>query len=80
MFCVAGTIGDLNSLGGGQPLQFHETHGDNIQLSHDKTRARRAESFCKGICFSARPIGINEKVPLIFSPMFNKVNEICLYV
>ncbi|XP_025095851.1 protein neuralized-like isoform X2 [Pomacea canaliculata] len=61
-----GTIGDLNSLGGGQPLQFHETHGDNIQLSHDKTRARRAESFCKGICFSARPIGINEKVYIRF--------------
>nr|KAG5700647.1 hypothetical protein BaRGS_015477 [Batillaria attramentaria] len=61
-----GAIGDLNSLRSDRPLQFHDTHGDNIQLSHNKTRARRAESFCKGICFSNRPIAINEKVYIRF--------------
>ncbi|XP_076460383.1 protein neuralized-like isoform X2 [Babylonia areolata] len=61
-----GVIGDLNSLRSDRPLQFHDTHGDNIALSHNKTRARRAESFCKGICFSNRPIAINEKVYIRF--------------
>ena len=61
-FCVPGVTGDLTSLRSDRPLQFHDTHGDNIALSHNKTRARRAESFCKGICFSNRPIAINEKV------------------
>lgn len=59
---VPGVIGDLNSLRADRPLQFHDTHGDNIALSHNKTRSRRAESFCKGICFSNRPIAIMEKV------------------
>lgn len=61
-----GALGDLSSLRSDRPLQFHDTHGDNIQLSHNKTRARRAESFCKGICFSNRPITINEKVYIRF--------------
>ncbi|XP_012935249.1 protein neuralized [Aplysia californica] len=45
---------------------FHETHGDNIQLQYNNTRARRYESFCKGICFSSRPIAINERVYVKF--------------
>lgn len=65
-FCVcAGGVGDFNSLRTDRPLQFHDTHGDNIALSNSKTRARRAESFCKGICFSNRPIAINEKVGIV---------------
>ncbi|KAK7110356.1 hypothetical protein V1264_014242 [Littorina saxatilis] len=63
---LGGVIGDLNSLRADRPLQFHDTHGDNIALSHNKTRSRRAESFCKGICFSNRPIAIMEKVYIRF--------------
>lgn len=51
----------------GWPLLFHQTHSDNIQLSLDRRRAKRFESFCKGICFSNRPIAVNERVYLKFS-------------
>lgn len=75
MILCSGLIGDLSTLRSDLPLQFHDTHGDNISLSHNKTRARRAESFCKGICFSSRPIAINEKVrktiPLIPNPLLS---------
>jgi hypothetical protein len=37
-------------------------HGDNIRVSWDGTVARRAESFCKGVTFSSRPIKVAEKV------------------
>ncbi|GFO14701.1 protein neuralized, partial [Plakobranchus ocellatus] len=57
--------GDLNSLRA-SPLQFHDVHGDNIELLCNKTRARRYDSFCKGICFSNRPININERVYVKF--------------
>ncbi|GFR91453.1 protein neuralized [Elysia marginata] len=53
--------GDLNSLRA-PALQFHDVHGDNIELLCNKSRARRHESFCKGICFSNRPININERL------------------
>jgi protein neuralized len=33
------------------PLKFHNTHGDNIELSADGFTAMRHESFCKGILF-----------------------------
>ncbi|KAF4530720.1 hypothetical protein B566_EDAN013314 [Ephemera danica] len=46
------------------PLGFHSVHGDNIQLSRDGAIARRAESFCKGVTFSGRPVKVNEKVDL----------------
>ncbi|XP_059165109.1 protein neuralized-like isoform X2 [Physella acuta] len=61
-----GLPGDLNLSRGDAPLLFHDTHGDNIQLLNNKTRARRHESFCKGICFSNRPIAINERVYVKF--------------
>lgn len=48
------------------PLQFHSSHADNIEISANKTRARRKDSFCKGICFSHRPVAINEKVYINF--------------
>ncbi|RUS84286.1 hypothetical protein EGW08_007930 [Elysia chlorotica] len=60
-----GMTGDLNSLRA-PPLQFHDVHGDNIELLCNKSRARRHESFCKGICFSNRPININERVYVKF--------------
>lgn len=44
------------------PLLFNQVHGDNIRISRNGTVARRVESFCKGIAFSARPVKVNEKV------------------
>lgn len=44
------------------PLQFHNVRGDHIRLYRNATVARRVESFCKGIAFSARPVKVNEKV------------------
>ena len=49
------------------PLGFHSVHGDNIRLSNDSRIAKRVESFCKGICFSNRPVKINERVYLRFA-------------
>ncbi|KAK7011310.1 protein neuralized-like isoform X1 [Biomphalaria glabrata] len=58
---LEGFPGDSNSSRGDLPLQFHDTHGENVELLNNKTRARRYESFCKGICFSNRPIAVGEK-------------------
>ncbi|KAK9884415.1 hypothetical protein WA026_007260 [Henosepilachna vigintioctopunctata] len=59
-----------NSNGGGTnnlpPLLFHNVHGDNIRISRDGTIAKRAESFCKGIAFSSRPVKVNEKICIKF--------------
>ncbi|CAL1535581.1 unnamed protein product [Lymnaea stagnalis] len=63
---LEGVTGDLGSARGDALLQFHDTHGDNIELLNNKTRARRYESFCKGICFSNRPIAICERVYVKF--------------
>ena len=38
-----------------------------MRLSADATVAQRSDSFCKGICFSNRPIRINERVCIKFS-------------
>ena len=46
----------------GYPILFHNTHSDNIQLSLDKRRAKRIESFCKGICFGNRAVVPYERV------------------
>ncbi|XP_055602975.1 protein neuralized isoform X2 [Uranotaenia lowii] len=53
------------------PLQFHSVHGDNIRISRDGFTARRYESFCKGIAFSARPVRVNERVCVKFLDMSN---------
>ena len=37
-----------------------------MQLSPDRRRARRIESFCKGICFGGRPVAVNERIYLKF--------------
>ncbi|KAK3853856.1 hypothetical protein Pcinc_039625 [Petrolisthes cinctipes] len=46
------------------PLTFHQVCGDNVRISNDGKVARRAESFCKGIAFSSRPIKVGERVCL----------------
>lgn len=53
------------------PLQFHQVHGDNIRICRDGTMAKRYESFCKGVTFSARPVKINERVYVKFSEISN---------
>lgn len=53
------------------PLQFHNVHGDNIRISRDGSVARRYESFCKGITFSARPVRVNERVCVKFLDISN---------
>lgn len=52
--------------GADMPLLFHPVHGDNIELTNDRKRAKRGDSFCKGICFSNRPIKLGERVYLKF--------------
>lgn len=44
------------------PILFSSIHGENIRISSDGVTAKRAESFCKGIAFSNRPIRVNEVV------------------
>ncbi|XP_063235668.1 LOW QUALITY PROTEIN: protein neuralized [Bacillus rossius redtenbacheri] len=53
------------------PLLFHQVHGDNIRLSRDGAVARRAESFCKGVTFSSRPVKVAEKVCVKFLEVSN---------
>uniref|UniRef100_A0A182PKJ5 Protein neuralized n=1 Tax=Anopheles epiroticus TaxID=199890 RepID=A0A182PKJ5_9DIPT len=53
------------------PLQFHTVHGDNIRISREGTVAKRYESFCKGITFSARPVRVNERVCVKFLDISN---------
>ncbi|CAK5073970.1 unnamed protein product [Meloidogyne enterolobii] len=43
-------------------LKFHSICGTNIILLRDGRVAKRRESFCKGLAFSNRPIGIGEIV------------------
>lgn len=52
-------------------LQFHNIHGDNVRISRDGKTARRHESFCKGIAFSARPVKVNERVCVRFAEISN---------
>ncbi|XP_067615457.1 protein neuralized isoform X2 [Eurosta solidaginis] len=56
------------------PLQFHSVHGDNIRISRDGTLARRFESFCRAITFSARPVRINERICVRFTEISNNWN------
>ncbi len=52
-------------------MTFHSVHGDNIRISRDGKIARRYESFCKGVTFSARPVKVNERVCVKFSEISN---------
>lgn len=51
------------------PITFHPIHGDNIRITGNGTIATRVGSFCKGICFSNRPIQVNERVCIRFMDM-----------
>ncbi|XP_069363620.1 protein neuralized isoform X1 [Maniola hyperantus] len=53
------------------PLSFHAVHGENVRVSRDGATARRVESFCKGVAFSARPVRVNEKVCIRFVEISN---------
>ncbi|KAI5634120.1 neuralized domain-containing protein [Phthorimaea operculella] len=53
------------------PLSFHSVHGENVRISRDGYTARRVESFCKGVAFSARPVRVNEKVCIRFVEISN---------
>ncbi|GFG39365.1 hypothetical protein Cfor_08318, partial [Coptotermes formosanus] len=64
----SGGSGGTNNL---PPILFHQVHGDNIRISRDGTVARRAESFCKGVTFSSRPIKVAEKVCVKFLEVSN---------
>ena len=46
---------------------FHSIHGENIRLTNNGAVAQRNDSFCKGICFSNRPIRVNERVCIKFT-------------
>ncbi|CAH0403953.1 unnamed protein product [Chilo suppressalis] len=63
--CTGGTPNNL------PPLGFHSVHGENVRVSRDGSVARRVESFCKGVAFSARPVRVNEKVCLRFVEISN---------
>lgn len=52
-------------------MGFHEVHGENVRLEQGNTVARRAESFCKAIVFSSRPVQVNEKVVLRLTEISN---------
>ncbi|XP_055375072.1 protein neuralized isoform X2 [Condylostylus longicornis] len=56
------------------PLQFHSVHGDNIRISRDGTLAKRYESFCRAITFSARPVRLNERVCVKLTEVSNNWN------
>lgn len=59
------------SFSSGQPMGFHEVHGENVRLEQDGKVARRAESFCKAIVFSSRPVQVNERVVLRITELSN---------
>lgn len=75
LYSVLSTASRTNSSCAGPnnlpPLQFHSVHGDNIRISRDGKVARRYESFCKGITFSARPVKVNERVCVRFVEISN---------
>ncbi|XP_037289999.1 E3 ubiquitin-protein ligase neur [Rhipicephalus microplus] len=65
-----GTAG-TTSFSSGQPMGFHEVHGENVRLEQGGKVARRAESFCKAIVFSSRPVQVNERVVLRITELSN---------
>lgn len=65
-----GTAG-ATSFSSGQPMGFHEVHGENVRLEQGGKVARRAESFCKAIVFSSRPVQVNERVVLRITELSN---------
>lgn len=75
-FSVSRSPTDSSGTNNLPPLLFHSVHGENIRISRDGTVAKRAESFCKGIAFSSRPVKINEKVFIyLLYPIFQRELE-----
>jgi hypothetical protein len=73
MFLVAAPRSSSAGTNNLPPLTFHHVHGDNIRLCNGCTIARRHESFCKGVTFSARPVRVGEKV----SPVARRPFQSC---
>ena len=48
-------------------LLFHKTHGRNVKMSADKREATRVKDFHKAVCFSNRPVGVNEQIHIEIS-------------
>nr|XP_027203468.1 protein neuralized-like [Dermatophagoides pteronyssinus] len=44
------------------PIGFHSVHGENIRINGNGMIAERIGSYCRGICFSNRPIRFNERI------------------
>lgn len=65
------TSGSGASFASGLPMGFHEVHGENVRLEQGNKVARRAESFCKAIVFSSRPVQINEEVVIRLTELSN---------
>lgn len=51
------------------PLKFSSKHGDNCQIIQDGAKAKRNESFCKGILFSDRSVECYERVCIRLSEL-----------
>ena len=62
MRCIPDPFCNGPNAAGEHPLQFHVTHGANVQLSANKRIARRIGDETRGICYSNRPIAVNERV------------------
>lgn len=58
------SLGNYKAYNQKEALKFHRIHSEHVQLFNDGYIAQRVESFCKGICFSARPVAIGEVVTL----------------
>ncbi|CAC5363418.1 NEUR [Mytilus coruscus] len=43
-------------------IKFHKCHSCNVRLNYNKTKAYRDDGFTDAVCFSNRPIAVNEKI------------------
>ena len=46
------------------PIGFHSLHGENIRITGNGMIAERVGSYCRGICFSNRPVRYNEHISI----------------
>ena len=56
----------------GGPLHFHKTHGRNVKSSTDMRRAPLVRDYRKAVCFSHRPVAINEQVHIKISNIWTE--------
>ena len=57
---------------GSGPLFFHRTHGCNVKMSEDMRQATRVKGYHKAVCFSNRPVGVNEQVHIKISNVWTE--------